>query len=80
MSFFKDRLKQDEMFLMESKGFSSEKISLTQFPLLMHLMCHNISCRSKKSRVQDCYKAEIGNLMWQMGENEQGDRRDAAEG
>lgn len=35
------------MFLMGSIGFFSEKISLTQFPLLMHLMCHNISCRSK---------------------------------
>lgn len=52
---------------------------MTQFPLLMHLMCRNISCK-KIERVQECYKAEIGNLMWQIGGNDQGDRRDAAEG
>lgn len=76
---FKDGLRQDEIFLMGSIWFSSEKISLTQFPLLMHLICYNVSPRSKNRQSAWVLQGRDSKPNVADGGNDQGDRRDAVE-
>lgn len=78
MSFFKDGLKLVESFRKGSIGFSSEKISLRHLPLLMHLICHDVSRSSKNSQSAGVLQGRDRNLMWQM-DDDQGDRKNAAE-